>query len=176
MVNFQLERIFEDGWARLLGALIGLARATDGNEHLISPSSTSVMIESLAAVHAGDSSKLGRLSEQVVQEKRSMVPACFSCASPCGKNSDYPIENLLNAGDDIRSLKYRIVTGICTSAAYICHTVETDHRELDMDAFFYKALIVLGMDDYTAEDLLPIVPELEAVEAKCMEIAGCIEP
>ena len=34
---------------QLTGALIGLARATDGNEHLISQSSTAVIVEGLFA-------------------------------------------------------------------------------------------------------------------------------
>ena len=33
----------------MTGALIGLARATDGNEHLISQASTAVIVEGLSA-------------------------------------------------------------------------------------------------------------------------------
>lgn len=140
---------------RLTGALIGLARATDGNEHLISPSSTAVIAACLPATRPGaepDAAELEALLKQVEQEKRKMVPGCFVCAAPCGKTSDYDVARLQSAPEEIRRLKGLLLSGIRDLAA-------CPHRDDAADRFFYKALVVIGMEDYEAEDLRPILQE-----------------
>ena len=156
---------------KLTGSLIGLARATDGNEHLISESSTAVIVESLFATLTNvnfDDAALGRLLERVEQEKRKMVPDCFTCASPCGKNNDYNMEDLWNAAEDIRSLKSLILFGIRGVAAYAYHAAVLGYHDEAVDRFFYKALTAIGMDDYEVDGLLPIVLEVGEVNLKCM--------
>ena len=156
---------------QLTGALIGLARATDGNEHLISQSSTAVIVEGLFATLTNvnfDNAALEKLLERVKAEKRKMVPDCFTCASPCGKNNDYDMASLWNAEEDIRSLKSLILFGIRGMAAYAYHAAVLGYREPEVDRFFYKALIAIGMDDWGMEELLPIVLEVGEVNLKCM--------
>lgn len=135
---------------QLIGALIGLARATDGSEHLITPESTAVVAECLAAVSADDG-QLQRLLASVDAAKRKMVPGCFACANPCGRTSEYHMEDILKEGEDVRRLKLQILDGIRTLAA------SESHYDSNI---LYKALIVIGMDDYTAEDLMPILQEI----------------
>ena len=149
---------------KLIGALIGLARATDGNEHLISESSTAVIVESLLAADK-DPGTLNGLLERVEAEKKKMVPDCFTCAAPCGKNNDYDMDKLRTAGEEIRSLKGLLLLGIRGMAADAYRAAALGHHEQEVDRFFYKALIVIGMDDWTAEQLLPVVLEMGK---KCM--------
>ena len=156
---------------KLTGALIGLARATDGNEHLISPSSTAVIVESLFATLSNvnfDNAALTGLLKRVEEEKRKMVPDCFSCAAPCGKNNDFDMDRLWNAEEDIRSLKSLILFGIRGMAAYAYHAAVLGYRDETVNAFFYKALIAIGIEDFSLEDLLPIVLEVGEVNLKCM--------
>lgn len=144
---------------KLTGALIGLARATDGNEHLISQSSTNVIVEGLAATMpyiTSDDIMLDKLIQCVEEEKRKMVPNCFLCESPCGRTDDYDMNNLWNAAEDIRSLKSLILFGIRNMACY----VQQGYQDDVIQEFFYKALIVIGMDDWNAEELQPVVMEL----------------
>ena len=156
---------------RLTGALIGLARATDGNEHLISRSSTDVIVESLFVTLTNvnfDNAALEKLLNRIAEEKQKMVPDCFSCASPCGKNNDYDMTKLWNAEDDIRSLKSLILFGIRGMAAYAYHAAVLGYQEKAVDDFFYKALIIIGMDDFGMDELLPVVLEVGEVNLKCM--------
>lgn len=157
---------------KLTGALIGLARVTDGNEHLISPSSTAVIVESLFVLaHPNpDPAVLTRLLTRVVEQKRSMAPNCFSCASPCGKNSDYNMSTLHTAQEDIRSLKYSILQIIYEIAACAYPAAALGYHDSVADSFFYKALIVIGMDDYEAKDLMPILLEADEVKLVCMAL------
>lgn len=145
---------------RLIGALIGLARATDGNEHLISGASTAVILESLvAAFEDGD---MEGLLARVVQEKRNMVPDCFTCACPCGKNNDYDMQLLWNDREDIRSLKCRILSGLRELAGCGRFAAEADR-------ILYKALIVIGLEDFGAEQLQNVLQEVEQMRKTCGE-------
>lgn len=158
---------------RLTGALIGLARATDGNEHLISRSATAVIVEGLFATLTNvnfDNDALSALLNRVEAEKKKMVPDCFTCASPCGKNNDYDMNLLWNAGEDIRSLKSLILFGIRGMAAYAYHAAVLGYHNDTVDRFFYKALIAIGMEDFGMEELLPIVMEVGEVNLKCMAL------
>ena len=156
---------------KLTGALISLARATDGNEHLISTASSDLIVESLFATLTNvnfDNAALEKLLERVEEEKRKMVPDCFRCASPCGKNSDFDMNNLWNADEDIRSLKSLILFGIRGIAAYAYHASVLGYRDETVSRFFYKALIAIGMEDFGMEELLPIVLEVGEVNYRCM--------
>lgn len=158
---------------KLTGALIGLARATDGNEHLICTSSTAVIVESLFATLTNvnfDNAALEKLLRRVEDEKLKMVPDCFTCVSPCGKNNDYDMGRLWNADEDIRSLKSLILFGIRGVAAYAYHAAVLGYHDDTVDRFFYKALIAIGMDDFGMEELLPIVMEVGEVNLRCMEL------
>ncbi len=157
----------------LTGALIGLAKATDGNEHLINADATSVIISSLFATLTNvnfDNESLQALYDQVEQEKKKMVPDCFACASPCGKSDHYDMEKLWKADEDIRSLKSLILFGIRGLAAYAYHAAVLGYHDETVDRFFYKALTAIGMDDFGMDELLPIVLEVGEVNLKCMEL------
>ena len=158
---------------QLTGSLIGLARSTDGNEYLISDSSTAVIIEDLFATLTNvnfDNDALLSLMARVEAEKKKMVPDCFACANPCGKNNDYDLKNLWEAHEDIRSLKSLILFGIRGVAAYAYHAAVLGYHDKAVESFFYKALIAIGMDDYGMSDLLPIVMEVGEVNLRCMAL------
>lgn len=160
---------------KLTGALIGLARATDGNEHLISDTSSAVILEGLFATLAKsdyDAAALEHLCARAEEEKRKMVPDCFTCASPCGRNNDYDMSRLWNADENIRSLKSLILFGIRGIASRAYHAAALGHHDRNVENFLYKALIVIGMDDYGMDDLLPIVLEVGEVNLRCMAMLG----
>ena len=158
---------------RLTGSLIGLARATDGNEHLINPGASMVIMESLFATLTNvnfDNAALETLLARVEAEKRKMVPDCFACASPCGRNNDYDMRQLWTAQEDIRSLKSLILFGIRGMAAYAYHAAVLGFRDEEVERFFYKALIVIGLEDYGMAELLPVVLEAGEKNLKCMAL------
>ena len=132
---------------RLLGELIGLARATDGNEHLINSSATAVIRETLSAV-CREAADLDGLAEKIRIEKQKMVPDCFVCANPCGRTS--PCDLSLIPNGPVRMLKYALLEALCLFG----ETVE--------EKLLYHALVAVGIEDFEAEDLLPILHQLNA--------------
>lgn len=106
-------KLDEGGYAeKLTGALIGIVRASRGNEHLPRGKINSLIIESLFASLTNvnfDNESLGSLLERAKAAKLSMVPDCFTCASSCGRTDDYDMQELWNAQEDIRSCKFLVL-------------------------------------------------------------------
>ena len=155
----------------LAGALLGLARATEGNGHMVGDSTAAVTVEGLFATLTNvnfDNAALLALMDRVDAEKRKLVPECYKCASACGRNNDYDMQKLWNADEDIRSLKSLILFGIRGVAAYAYHAAVLGYKDEMIHQFLYKALFAIGTEDWGMEELLPIVLEVGEVNLKCM--------
>jgi len=136
-------------YEKLIGALIGLARATDGNDHLITTESTSAIVAGLTA-DSSDAEDLKNCLSRAEAAKRNMVPDCFLCANPYGRTSAYDLRRIEEENADIRDTKYRILRNLRTLAA-----MELDpSREL----LLYRGLVALGLEGYTVEELHSVFP------------------
>lgn len=155
----------------LTGALIGLARATDGDTQ---PKALTwkTMIEGLFTtitnVNFGEQT-IRELIQRIHAEKEKLVPMCSSCGSPCGRNDDYDMSLLWNADEDIRSLKSLILFGIRGVAAYAYHAMVLGYTDEELNRFISKALFAIG-EDWDMEQLLPIVLEVGKYNLICMEM------
>lgn len=157
---------------QLTGALIGLARATEGNEEKVTEETDKIVIEGLFATLTNvnfDNLALQKLIDKVEKEKKTLIPECYICESSCGKNYNYRMNELWNAQEDIRSLKSLILFGIRGIAAYAYHAAVLGYKDKEVNQFFYKALYAIGTD-WGIEELLPIVLETGSVNLKCMEL------
>ena len=163
--------IAEELQDRLLGCLIGLARAADGNPE-VPPSVDLAMLEGLAALFpAGqDSQSLEALIQQVTEAKRTLAPDCFTCASPCGRTSDYDMKTLWDSGRDSASLKTILLYSIRCMAVYAYPAAQKGVTDSEINSFFYKALFAVGMDCWGTDKLLPILTEAGEVSLKCREL------
>ena len=152
---------------RLIGALIGLARATFGNTH---PTGNTwrLLMRGLSAAASGenaDAGKLNALIDEVHMEKARLVPSCAHCASPCGRNDDYDMNKLREADAEVRALKNRILFALGDSTT---HTVLGDaycEQDEETGRFAAKALFAVG-EDWDSELLLPIAKEAEQPNGK----------
>ncbi|MCQ4637303.1 hydroxylamine reductase [Anaerovorax odorimutans] len=154
----------------LTGALIGLARASDGNQP--GPSAHKAMIEGLFATVTNVSFSDEAIKQQIEavrREKEALVPQCGQCGTPCVRNDDYDMELLWTADEDIRSLKSLILFGLRGMAAYAYHALVLGYTDEEVNQFFYKGLFAVG-EDWTMEELLPVVMETGKVNLKCMEL------
>lgn len=155
---------------QLTGALIGLARAAEGN--VINTSADKVMIEGLFTTVTNvnfNNETITELIQRVHREKEKIVPDCAQCASPCGRTNDYDMKKIWQTDEDIRSLKSLILFGVRGMAAYAYHAAVLGYRDEEVNSFFYKALFVIG-EDWAMEDLLPVVLEVGEMNLKCMAL------
>ena len=156
---------------QLTGALIGLARATDGDT-LATPNTWRLMIEGLFTTVTNVSfneKTIRTLIDQVHEEKARLVPGCSGCGSRCGRNDDYDMNLLWNAQEDIRSLKSLILFGVRGMAAYAHHAMMLGYADEEANHFFAKALFAVG-EDWDMDALLPIVMEVGEKNLKCMAL------
>lgn len=152
----------------LTGALIGLARAMDTIPEI--PAGTwQIIIEGLFTNTSFHEKTLHELIDRVHAEKFKLVPDCAVCSSPCGRTSDYNIENIWNAPENIRSLKLLILFGVRGMAAYAHHAMVQGYTDDEVNRFFAKALFSIG-EDWDTEDLLPVALEIGEKTLKCMEL------
>ncbi|MFV0517016.1 MAG: hydroxylamine reductase [Aminipila sp.] len=154
----------------LTGALIGLAKACENNSY--TEQTTRLIIEGLFTTVTNVSfndETLTELIDKVRAEKDKIVPECLKCSSSCGNTDDYDMKKIWDDNEDIRSLKSLILFGIRGMAAYAYHATVLGYNDKDVDAFFYKALAVIGYE-MEASDLLPVVMEVGEVNLKCMAL------
>lgn len=128
----------------LLGELVGLARATDGNEHLITQAVTEMIAEILRA-NVRSESGYHAYSGKIDAAKREMVPDCFLCANPCGRTSALDLKNLKGESQQIQETKLAILSKI--------RTISCAERSQDDDLKLYRGLVILGLEGYSPEEL-----------------------
>ena len=155
----------------LTGALIGLARATDGSPS-VNEGTWSLIIEALFTTLTNvnfDEAAIRDVTARVKAEKSRLVPDCASCMSPCGHNDDYDVSRLWTADEDIRSPKSLILFGIRGMAAYAYHAMVLGYTDGEVNRFFAKALFAIG-EDWGMDDLLPLVLEVGEKNYRCMAL------
>lgn len=157
----------------LTGALIGLARAAEGNEHLVTEEMNQLVLEGLFTtvtnVNFNDET-LKILIYKIENAKKKLVPNCFTCSGSCGRNDNFDMNTLWTTDEDVRSLKSLILFGIRGMAAYAYHASVHGYTDETISKFFYKALFAVGMKDWGMDELLPIVLEVGEVNLRCMEL------
>lgn len=129
---------------KLLGELIGLARATDGNEHLITDSLTDIIKEVLT-VQIQNESHYIELCTKIHFAKREIVPDCFLCASPCGRTAAFDMSALAEESSQIGHVKSAVLEEL--------RVLATSEGSRETELKLYRGLVIIGLDGYSAEEL-----------------------
>ena len=97
--------------------------------------------------------------------------AATKTANACNVSivSDYDMNNIWNANEDIRSLKSLILFGVRGMAAYAYHAMTLGYTDASLNQFFLTALDSLSKD-WGMNELLPIVMEVGRFNLTCMEL------
>ena len=137
----------------LMGAIIGLARATEGNEDLITESTDRTMQDALAMAIDADETALFDMLDRIRDEKRKLVPNCFDCAMPCGRTSDFDMNMLANETPALQKAKIELLALLQSLA-----------KNAPLDAqtmrIFYQALNFIGYDGATTEQIYKLIEKL----------------
>ena len=136
----------------LLGALVGLARATTSEPK--TDDTDEVLNAGLRLLAQPDvpKEKLQRMLTIVRTEKHRVAPNCATCAMPCGNTTDYDLTRLWNASQAIRTLKLRMLAAAIQLAQ--------QHPSGDRQTAVYQVLFTLA-EDWDEALLLPVVQRAE---------------
>ena len=123
----------------LVGRLVGLVRAAEGNEDLVDAGTMELIREALA----DDDTRIADLEARIAAEKRRLVPDCITCAVKCGRTDDWDPSSLDEEGDEVRALKLSLIEHLGGNAKGM-----TDDDVL-------RALYHIGLAGLEPQDLEP---------------------
>lgn len=120
---------------KLLSALIGLARASYGNEP--PKEADSALLAGLRAffTQEADEARQKELLEQVTKAKGLLSPGCASCQNPCQRNADYDFADFYEDGPETAAAKGLLLSSLFVLAA----------APLPDVGFLYRALEMVGV-------------------------------
>lgn len=152
---------FQTMQGRLIGALIGLARATEGNASRPTEETDRIFIKGMQLCFPGQPESLQQILDQIEalhEEKQKLVPRCMECASPCGRNNDFDIIEL-NSSVRNSKLKYVLLSGLLFMASCLENSEKSFIISPEIMELFYKAFFMIGYDCEKG-DLLLLFEEL----------------
>lgn len=141
----------------LLGALVGLARATTSEPKTEDTDEVLNAGLRLAAQPDAPEERLQRMLAIVQTEKHRVAPDCATCAMPCGNTNDYDFARLWAAPESIRTLKLRLL-----AAAF---TLAQKRPQGPAQTAVYQALFTFA-EDWDEELLAPVVQHAEELCAE----------
>lgn len=154
---------------RLLSVLIGLARATEGNEELVTEETRYLLFQGLSMLYAASleedgtedtctkAHQLTELLAGIRKEKKRLVPNCFDCASPCGRTADYDMREFWDAEKECIQIKSFLVRLLAEKAEEVILQGKSNAEQAEV---YFEALVVLGWNG-SRESLLRIQKKIE---------------
>ncbi|MDD3428811.1 MAG: hydroxylamine reductase, partial [Oscillospiraceae bacterium] len=143
----------------LTGALIGLSRAVHcaGATKLSDELMMKGLFTTITNVNFYNKT-VNELTAQIRAEKDKIAKG----------TEDYDVQKIWEDNEDIRSLKSLILFGLRGMAAYAYHAFVLGFTDKAVTSFFYEGMYAIG-EDYSMEQLLPIVLKTGEANYKCME-------
>ena len=144
----------------LTDALIGLSRAVKnaGATKLSDELMLKGLFTTITNVNFNDET-VKQLTDKVNAEKEKIAQGI----------ANYNVQQIWEDNEDIRSLKSLILFGLRGMAAYAYHAFALGYTDDEVTSFFYEGMNALG-EDYSMEQLLPLVLKTGEVNFKCMEL------
>lgn len=148
---------------RIISALIGLIGACNNNPK--TENTDRLVIKALAT--SLDPHTTSEIVDEIRTEKNCIAPGCMACTSPCGNTSDYDMNRIYNADEEIRGMKLNILSEISETAKYIYENeVPLSEKEIE---FFYKALSYISYE-LKIDSLLSLLDEVRKIKHKIKEM------
>lgn len=135
---------------KIISALIGLVGAVSNNGKT---AETDNVIKN-ALINIKDGKDEDSVVDMIHKEKFTIAPDCATCLNPCGNTSDYDIEKLKNAPDDVRNAKLNLINALCEMAE------SSKDDMLPDDA--YRGIAYLGYD-LTVESYDEITDKIKSI-------------
>lgn len=143
----------------VISVLIGLIGACSSNPK--TPETDDIVLSALAFSRDCVSPEKEREMVDIIRrEKYSVSPNCASCAMPCGNTSDYDMNRIYGAPEDIREAKLKLLDAISALAARIYDNGEKPSQNA-MYAIF-TALTYIALD-LPAKEFSALTDELAEI-------------
>lgn len=160
----------EDLLVELLGAMIALGRACEGNKNRPDTGSHNALLSALYLTVPGTG--LGeRQHDEALRrlraEKKKLVPRCDTCEKQCGRNDEYSVYELDEDGPQMTVLKETLLTGLLSFEPLLRGNVQPELYE-DSMAFLYDGLYWLGAE-CEASEIVPVVKKMHSIKDRLLD-------
>lgn len=138
---------------KLLGALVGLARASEGKELL--PEARDALILGLAFSRTGrtpgkscpaeEQEYCADLILRLNRAKLLMSPDCASCQCPCGRTDDYDLEEVYHSSENLKNAKLKLFDLLGTIAERLAEQKTAPETcDPELLSFLSESLFLIG--------------------------------
>lgn len=125
----------------LLGALVGLARASENKDLL--ESSGEAMVQGLFMAFSDHDPLSDDLVKPMISrlhhEKRLMAPDCAACQYPCGRTDDLDMEEIYGASEALREAKLTLFSLLGDIALH-----SRGHASAEVRTFLSESLFLIS--------------------------------
>lgn len=164
------DMVREDMLVELLGAMIALGRACEGNQNRPEAGSHNALLSALYLTVPGTGLGARQQDEALRRlraEKKKLVPRCDTCEKQCGRNDEYSVYELDEDGPQMTVLRETLLTGLLSFEPLLRGNVQPKLYE-DALAFLYDGLYWLG-HDCEPEELVPVLQEMLPLKARLLD-------
>ena len=121
---------------KIVSSLIGLSRAIEGNEDLLTKDTKLLYVKSLK-----ENININEAIKEIETAKRNLIPDCYICQAKCGKNENYDFNLVINGEATCSNEKINILK-LMVEKNKILKEYPDNYLDLMIRAFFY-----LGYDN-----------------------------
>ncbi len=158
--------------AELLGAMIALGRACEGNKNRPDAASHKALLSAMRLTVPGtmpDCGEIEKCLENLRFEKQKLVPRCSSCEKQCGRNDEYSIYEIKSSSTETAALKEALLLGLLSMEPLMRFRLSETIFEESM-AFLYDGLFWVGKE-CKSEDLAPVLVEMLRIKQELLSEA-----
>lgn len=154
-----------DAGSDLVGALIGLVRATDGMVNMTENTFNIILDElrMLGTDERSDSDEIQSMIDRVHIDKHTLVPDCSVCGSPCGRTEDYDwksVRKRAESGSELDVCKLKVLDIL----QRLSDSIKIDELKADdaMRFLICRAVFSLG-EQWSGIEMETLIKELKTI-------------
>lgn len=154
-----------DAGSDLVGALIGLVRATDGMVNMTENTFNIILdgLRMLGTDEMSDSDEIQSMIDRVHIDKHTLVPDCSVCGSPCGRTEDYDwksVRKRAESGSELDVYKLKVLDIL----QRLSDSIKIDELRADdaMRFLICRAVFSLG-EQWSGIEMETLIKELKTI-------------
>lgn len=154
-----------DAGSDLVGALIGLVRATDGMVNMTENTFNIILdgLRMLGTDERSDSDEIQSMIDRVHIDKHTLVPDCSVCGSPCGRTEDYDwksVRKRAESGSELDVYKLKVLDIL----QRLSDSIKIDELRADdaMRFLICRAVFSLG-EQWSGIEMETLIKELKTI-------------
>lgn len=154
-----------DAGSDLVGALIGLVRATDGMVNMTENTFNITLdgLRMLGTDERSDSDEIQSMIDRVHIDKHTLVPDCSVCGSPCGRTEDYDwksVRKRAESGSELDIYKLKVLDIL----QRLSDSIKIDESRADDAMRFLICRVVFSLgEQWSGIEMETLIKELKTI-------------